>query len=100
MTSSVAFVQRPLPLSPSTPAAPAAASERPSFASTLGQFIEDVDASSRSADATALEFAEGRQNDIHGTMIGLEKAEVMLHFAASVRNRAVEAYREIMRMGA
>ena len=45
-------------------------------------------------------YAKGTQNDLHGTMIAVEKAHISLKLLANVRNRALEAYREIMRMGA
>ena len=52
-----------------------------------------------SAEHKAEEFAVGHHNDIHGTMIATEQAEISLHLLANVRNRVVDLYREVMRMG-
>jgi flagellar hook-basal body complex protein FliE len=41
----------------------------------------------------------GDHQDVHGTMIAMQEADVSLRLMTSVRNRAIEAYREIMRMG-
>lgn len=51
--------------------------------------------------ATAAEgYVAGEHQDVHGTMILMQEADVSLRLAVNVRNRAIEAYREVMRMGA
>lgn len=72
----------------------------PSFSQTLAEMVGEVDASQQHAVEVSEAFARGEQNDIHGTMLAMQKADVTLRFAANVRNRAIEMYREIMRMGA
>lgn len=72
----------------------------PDFGDRVRELVEGVDAEQKVAEAAANDFAEGRSNDIHGTMIAQQRAEVSFRLLASVRNRALEAYREIMRMGA
>ncbi len=76
------------------------ASGAPSFGERLGQLVGEVDAMQKAADRAATEFAEGRTHDIHGTLVTLGKADVAFRLLGAVRNRALEAYREIMRMGA
>lgn len=71
----------------------------PSFAEQVAQFVGGVDQTQKSAAHKAEEFAVGHQNDIHGTMIAVEQAEISLHLLANVRNRVVDLYREVMRMG-
>ncbi|MEM7605038.1 MAG: flagellar hook-basal body complex protein FliE [Myxococcota bacterium] len=82
--------------------APSEAAESPSanFAETLSDFVSDVNASQESAESASADFADGRSDDIHGTMIKLQEADIKLRLLGNVRNRALEAYREIMRMGA
>lgn len=70
------------------------------FSEQLSEFVERVDAEQKVAESQATAFAEGKNNDLHGTMISLQRADISLRLAANVRNRALEAYREIMRMGA
>jgi flagellar hook-basal body complex protein FliE len=71
----------------------------PSFAQQLAQFVGEVDQTQKGAQHQAEEFAVGHNNDIHGTMIAVEQAEISLHLLANVRNRVVDLYREVMRMG-
>ena len=40
----------------------------------------------------------GQSKNIHETMIALEKANISFRFLNQVRNKALEAYREIQRM--
>jgi flagellar hook-basal body complex protein FliE len=70
------------------------------FAERLRELVEATDARATRAEELAAEYAAGRQNDLHGTMIAAAEADVQLRLLANVRNRAIEAYREIMRMGA
>lgn len=70
------------------------------FAERLKDFVGEVNETQKVGEQMAEDFANGKQNDIHGTMIAMQKADVTLRLLGSVRNRAIEAYREIMRMGA
>jgi flagellar hook-basal body complex protein FliE len=70
------------------------------FAERVRELVETTDARATRAEELAAEYAAGRQNDLHGTMIAAAEADVQLRLLANVRNRAIEAYREIMRMGA
>lgn len=75
-------------------------SEGSSFGDALAEFVNQVDEVQRAAEQQSVDFAEGRTDDIHGTMIALQRADISLRLLGSVRNRALEAYREVMRMGA
>ena len=44
-------------------------------------------------------LASGQSDDIHGTMIADEQADISVRLLANVRNRAIDLYREMMRMG-
>lgn len=77
--------------------------ERPdatAFTRALGEAIDGVATIEKQADAAAVELTNGLSGDTHGTMVLLSQADISLRFAANVRNRAIEAYREVMRMGA
>jgi len=43
-------------------------------------------------------LAVGEINDLHQVMIAAEKASLSLQFVIQVRNKAIEAYQEVMRM--
>jgi flagellar hook-basal body complex protein FliE len=70
-----------------------------SFADRLGEAVAATDLEQKRAEAASTALAEGRSDDLHGTMIALQRADVSLRLAANVKNRAIEAYREVMRMG-
>lgn len=70
-----------------------------SFASEVEGFVRAADSEGKQAAHMMDEYAAGRQNDIHGTLIQAEKASVSLHMLVSVRNKIIDAYREVMRMG-
>ena len=71
----------------------------PSFSARLEEALQNVNAQQQVASTMSDEYAAGRQNDLHGTMIEMSKAEISLRLLANVRNRFIEAYREVMRMG-
>jgi flagellar hook-basal body complex protein FliE len=62
------------------------------------EFVTKVDQLQKTSETLTAEFAQGRQNDIHGTMITAAEAGISLRLLGSMRNRVIEAYREIMRM--
>jgi len=51
--------------------------------------------------AKAIEkFEAGAEGRIHETLMTVDKAEISLKLLVGVRNRLLDSYREIMRMGA
>lgn len=68
------------------------------FAETLGNALQKVDALQTSADVQAERVALGGGN-LHEMSLALEKADVGMRLAMKVRNKLVDAYQEIMRMG-
>ena len=76
-----------------------APSTGPSFADHVKEAIQEVDARGKVSDQMENDYANGKQNDLHGTMIAMGEADVSLRLVAQVRNKCIEAYREVMRMG-
>lgn len=74
-------------------AAPAAAG----FAERLGALLGEADRVQRDAEAQARALATG-QGDVVETMVSLSRAELSLQLVTQVRDRALEAYQEILRM--
>lgn len=77
---------------------PRAAAGAPSFADTLTEAVGKVSAMSTAAEAEGARFAAGSGGHLHENMIALEKANIALRMMVSVRNRVVEAYRDLMHM--
>jgi len=69
----------------------------PSFADQLVDLLRDTDRSQQQAEQGARDLAVGR-GDVVETMVSLSKAELSLRLVTEVRNRALEAYNEIMRL--
>jgi flagellar hook-basal body complex protein FliE len=88
--------------SPLLDAADAAGAAQPaggaSFAQALGTAIGQVEALQLGADAEATKAANGAGN-LHETALALEKADVGMRVLTKVRNKIVEAYQDVMRMG-
>lgn len=77
---------------------PAQKNGQVSFAETLGQALGSVDKLQVQADEQASRVALGGGN-LHEMSLALEKADISMRLAVKVRNKLVEAYNEIMRMG-
>jgi len=69
------------------------------FASTLRNVLNEANQQQVSAQTAADDYASGKQNDLHGTMIAMTEADVSLRLVSNVRNKVIDAYREVMRMG-
>lgn len=60
--------------------------------------LNDVQASLDNADKLAGQLADGTLTDVHTYMAAATKAELALQMTVAMRDKAVEAYQEIMRM--
>lgn len=69
-----------------------------SFAELLKNAIEGVNEIQVEALKEMENLVLGRVDDIHKPIIAAEKASLALELLVQVRNKAVEAYQEIMRM--
>lgn len=52
----------------------------------------------KEADNAIVQSNTGGSADLHDVMIAMEKADISLRLLVQVRNKAVDAYQEIMRM--
>jgi flagellar hook-basal body complex protein FliE len=81
----------------SDPAKPKTAGDS-SFERVLQKSLEEVNELQGQADQAIGELATGQTEDLHRTMILMEKAEMSLKLMVQVRNKLLDAYQEIMRM--
>jgi flagellar hook-basal body complex protein FliE len=77
---------------------PGGADKAAQFGSELGKAIGEIDKIQNAADTQADAVARGAGN-IHEMALALEKADVAMRLAMRVRNKLVDTYNEIMRMG-
>ncbi len=68
------------------------------FGSSLERALGALNESQLRGDAAARDVAAGRTDDLAGALVKIEEAEITLQMATSIRNKAIEAYQEIMRM--
>jgi flagellar hook-basal body complex protein FliE len=69
------------------------------FSATLRNVLSEANDTQKQAATVADDYANGKQNDLHGTMITMTEADINLRLVANVRNKVIDAYREVMRMG-
>ena len=69
-----------------------------SFLSQLKDAIREVDTMQKDSDVDAVDLATGHNKNIHEAMISMEKADIAMKSMLAVRNKVLDAYREIMRM--
>ncbi|WP_030177127.1 flagellar hook-basal body complex protein FliE [Spirillospora albida] len=70
------------------------------FADTLAQGVEQLQATQANADGLAVKAATGSLTDVHDYMIASTQASLATQLTTAVRDKAVAAFTEIMRMQA
>lgn len=92
------------PITPSTMPAtvggptPAAKTDGAGFGEMLAKGVENLEGLHADADALATQAATGDLTDVHDYMIASTQASLATELTVAVRNKAVEAFNEIMRM--
>ena len=83
-----------------TPATAAGSVTAPggNFGDTITSALESVSDAEFHADALAQDVATGGDTSVHQLMVATTKAALSVDLLVQVRNKAVEAYQEIMRM--
>ncbi len=69
-----------------------------SFGELLRNSFDEVNQAQHQADIAIKELVAGRSKNIHETMLTIERADTSLKLMTQVRNKILDAYREIMRM--
>ncbi|MFD2670107.1 flagellar hook-basal body complex protein FliE [Marinicrinis sediminis] len=67
------------------------------FAGALEQAITNLNTQENKVNVLTDQFVRGDLTDVHQLTIAAQKASLGLELAVHVRNKAVEAYQEIMR---
>ena len=73
-------------------------SSGPSFGQMLQSTLGQVSTLQDKAGQMTTAFAQGKTGDIHSVMIASEQATMALQLTTQIRNKAVDAYQEVMRM--
>ncbi|ODA42522.1 flagellar hook-basal body complex protein FliE [Desulfosporosinus sp. BG] len=68
------------------------------FAKFLNDALSQVNALQKNADTASMQLATGKVQDMSEVMVALEKASLSLSLTVSVRDKALDAYNQVMRM--
>lgn len=68
------------------------------FGTFLQEAIDDLNKQQLGVDDMNQKFVKGEITDVHQLMVASEKASLGLELAVQVRNKAIEAYQDIMRI--
>ena len=80
------------------PQKPAASEDTKQVSQTFQDMLASLNQSQTNSDNLMQQLAQGENVDLHSVMIGLEENNVNFNVAMGIRDRLVDAYREIMRM--
>lgn len=93
--SPVGFSAAPIP-PVMRPTAPAGGAD--GFGAKIAQAVESLQNVQAKADVSAIGSATGDLSDVHEFMIASTEASLATQVTVAVRNKAIEAFNEIMRM--
>ena len=68
------------------------------FAAVLAKSFDALQGTQNNADALATQAATGDLKDVHDYMIASNEAALATEMVVTIKNKAVEAFNEIMRM--
>ncbi len=72
--------------------------ENTSFRNVFEQMYGAVETLDQELVASQIDLVTGNARDMHTAILSAEKASLALDLVIAVRNKAIEAYQEIMRM--
>jgi flagellar hook-basal body complex protein FliE len=75
-----------------------AATRGSDFASMIGEGLQKVDSLDRTASTKAVQAATGDLTDVHDYVIAAQEAQTAVELTTTLRNKALDAFQEIMRM--
>ncbi|MEF3191812.1 MAG: flagellar hook-basal body complex protein FliE [Campylobacterales bacterium] len=71
--------------------------EGESFGDVLKRTLEEVNADQMEAQKAEVDLATGQIKDLHQAALAINKAELSMKMMLEVRNKAISAYKEILR---
>ena len=77
---------------------PSASSSTQQITQSFEDMLTSLNQSQQNSDNLMSQLARGEDVDLHAVMIGMEENNVNFNVAIGIRDKLVEAYREIMRM--
>ncbi|MEA3465490.1 MAG: flagellar hook-basal body complex protein FliE [Thermodesulfobacteriota bacterium] len=68
------------------------------FGEMLTQAISETNQAQLDADGAVTDLATGRADNLHEVTLAMEEADISMRMLVQMRNKAVEAYQEVVRM--
>jgi flagellar hook-basal body complex protein FliE len=96
MNSIHGIAQPPISLQPSTQSPVSKSSS--SFGEMFEKLVSEVNNSQISGDTAIENLQTGKARHLHEVMLAVEEADLSLRMLVQMRNKALTAYEEIMRM--
>ena len=69
-----------------------------SFSKVLNNLVKEVDSLHKTAAQATDKMMTGELEDVHQVVIAMEEAETSFKLLMEIRNKMVDAYREVMKM--
>ncbi len=98
--SPIAPVQGVLPSNFVSGAGAVTGTDGSGFASTLTGAVDNLQQLQSTSKELAVSAVTGDLNDIHNATLAASRAQITLELMATVRNKGVDAFNEVMRMQA
>lgn len=92
------YVAPTVPASSVTAGSGSSAAAGPDFGNLVLEGLDKLDGVQRNADSLAVQAATGKLENLHDYTIAATQAQVTTQVTVAVRNKAIEAFTEIMRM--
>ena len=68
------------------------------FMKIIADFTQEANSSQIQANNQVAQLAAGKTDNVHQVMLALGKAEISFNYMLEVRNKVLEAYKELTRM--
>lgn len=88
--------QQPLALTP--PDLSSVSQTEKSFSDYLGSILDQVNKTQITGDTAIAKLNTGEAKNMHEVMIAVEEADISMRMLVQMRNKALQAYDDIMRM--
>lgn len=69
-----------------------------SFSDMLSRAISSVDETMKDSDQKVENFVAGKTDNVHDVMISMQRAQLSFQLMVEVRNKAIDAYKELSAM--
>jgi len=73
-------------------------SKKENFSKYFNDKLKEVNQLQKDSQKMTADFAVGKTDNIHQVMISAEKAKIAVNLTTAVQSKAIDAYKEIMRL--